>query len=128
MASFVAKVAVAEEQADINTFTVGLAEQESGEGEHLLLQRALRFTNQDRRLGQATYCVVTPSGTAYGGIVSCVLEKGMLDLRLNPSTANKLGARELVITLQMGESSISRLRDGLRRIFPHDDRPAQFKV
>jgi hypothetical protein len=35
---------------------------------------------------------------------------------------------ELIITLQIDDSAISQLREGLLRVFPPDDRPAQFKV
>lgn len=128
MKSFVARTIVVEELADTNTFLVGLADNETGDREHLVLQRALSFSDQDRRMGMATYCAVTSSGTAYGGIVSCVLDRDALEIELSLDVARKLGVRGFDIVLDTDEASIQRLREGLRRIFPEDDRPARFEV
>jgi hypothetical protein len=128
MSSFVATTAAVEEQADVNTFLVGLSEDETGEGEHLILQRSCEFSDQDRRLGMATYCLVTPSGTAYGGVVSCTLKDRTLEIDLSRDNAVKLGTSRFKIDLAVDAETIRRVRDGLRRIFPKEDRPAQFDV
>ena len=128
MRSFVARIVAVEEQPDLNTFLVGLSADDTGEGEHLILQRALSFSDQDRRLGMATYCIVAASGTAYGGIVSCTLRDKTLEIDLNRATAKQLGVNGFNIEIAADEAAIRSVRAGLQRVFPQNDRPAQFDV
>ena len=92
MKMFKADAVAAQEMEDLNSFTLIVAENEDGSGSRLEIQKALAFDEQDRELGQDTYCVVTDTGaTHYGGIESWVLEGGVLEIKLPTEVAGLLG-------------------------------------
>lgn len=109
-----------EELADVDTFIVGLAETEVGDGPSLLLSIVLLPSDeQDHALGLDTYCVSTGGGaTVYGGLTRCVLQDDALTLGFTPVAAKTLGLPlQMRLPLHVKHETIARLRDGLRRIF-----------
>lgn len=108
----------AQELPDVDTFVVVFAEHPDGGGERLELQRSFTFDDQDRALGQDTYCVVVGSGaTHYGGVRWWRLGRGALDLELTPEAAKTLGVHaELRVELALSAEDHEELRAGLRRV------------
>jgi Immunity protein 10 len=69
-----------------------LAEREDGSGHRVELQAPLVVTDQDRRLGQDTYCLVDETGATHnGGLDAWSLDDGVLELRLSDDAAQALG-------------------------------------
>ncbi len=109
-----------EELIDVDTFVVGLAEAEVGDGASLLISIALLpYDEQDRALGQDTYCISTEGGaTVYGGLTRCVLHNNALLLGLTPDAATTLGLpTQTRFPLTIDHATVARLRAGLQRIF-----------
>lgn len=73
---------------DLNSEGIFIVDRESGD--ELQLQRALFFDEQDRSLGQATYCLVRAGATHYGGVESWALDAGQLVLVLTEDAARVL--------------------------------------
>ncbi len=68
-----------------------LAEEESGEGARVELQRATSFDEQDRALGQDTYCLSLHTGASvYGGVTRWLLAPRRLKLELSEKAADVL--------------------------------------
>ena len=68
-----------------------VAEGESGEGARVELQRATCFDDQDRVLGQDTYCLSLHTGAnVYGGVARWLLGPGRLKLELSQEAADTL--------------------------------------
>jgi Immunity protein 10 len=111
-------VAVADDD-DLNTFVVGLAEDADGSGWGLVFQIAHSFDEQDRMLGEDTYCISTTWGaTVYGGLTSCVLQDDELVLEFDSEGADTLGiSEECHLQLQVDRDAILQLRQGLSRVF-----------
>ncbi|HET9782699.1 MAG TPA: Imm10 family immunity protein [Candidatus Dormibacteraeota bacterium] len=101
--------------AEINAQTVVLRELSSGEGDGIDFQRALSFDDQDRRLGQDTYAITTPSGRAfYGGLRGVELEGSVLCLWLTDEAASTLGLDgHFVIRLDITAEELKAVRDAL---------------
>ena len=59
----------------------------------LMFQRADAFDDQDRALGQDTYCIVSgwQEGTIYGGIQALSVDGDRVALQLSPDAARELG-------------------------------------
>lgn len=92
MSSFAERAATHWRDSELNAEVVVLAENLDGSGRRIELQRALSRSDQDRALGQDTYCLVTTSGaTHYGGIDHWALEEGELRLSLSTEAATALG-------------------------------------
>src|SRR6476646_4500799 len=88
MPDLIATMVAAEQLDDLNAYVVVLYEQADGTGERIEFQRALSFDDQDRELGQDTYCICLTSGaTTYGGVRACILSGPSLKLRLSPEAA-----------------------------------------
>jgi hypothetical protein len=106
------------EEPRLNTFTVGIAEREDGRGRALLFQLALRFDDQDRRLGQDTYCVCDEVGAAaYGGVTRCVLAGAELVVHFTTEAAAALDlGPECRFPLRVEPAAVEALRTGLRRV------------
>ncbi len=109
-------------------FGVYLAEQADGSGGGIELQRAHSFDEQDRRLGQDTYCIVLDGTAHYGGIVSWGLGGGVLVLSLDRAASEALGVdEEIRVDLQVDSPSVQALADGLARVLvnvPRNDEMA----
>jgi len=95
MMELVAGVASFWRDEELNFEALVMAETPNGEGESLQIQRALEFDDQDRRLGQDTYCLVVTQGpTFYGGVEGWrILPGRALVLRLSADAANELEVR-----------------------------------
>ena len=103
---------------DLEAEVVVLAEQEDGSGRRVELQRPLVVTDDDRRLGMDTYCLVAETGaTHYGGIESATFEDEVLELRLSPDAAHDLGVESgFRIRLADPARTAQVVKDGLRAI------------
>jgi hypothetical protein len=76
----------------LNFKALAMAEEEHS-GERLDIQRALVDDEQDRELGQDTYCLVDEhANVTYGGITRWQLEDGELRLDLNAESSEVLDA------------------------------------
>lgn len=116
----VALVTVAE---TIDAFTVGLAQNPSGEGAYLILQCALTPPDaQDTATGMDTYCLMDEQGAVgYGGIQRAELAGNTLRLRFDQDVAEELGIEnpERELTLVTPPDDTGRLADGLRRVLAY---------
>jgi hypothetical protein len=123
------RLITADEMKDVNTFVLGLCENEDGSGDYVLLQRALSFDKQDRKMGMATYNLTVSSGaTVYGGINSFSLNDRVLTMQLSADATKVIGDDGFELRLDVDDSSAARLRKALGRIFPANDRPPRFET
>ncbi len=107
------------EDPELDTFTVGITNDEDRFEPHLLFAVSIGGADeQDRRLGQDTYSISNEDGvTVYGCVTSCVLEGRMLTLRFSPDAQSTLGMDETCrFPLLVDEDSIATLVDGLERV------------
>jgi hypothetical protein len=78
---------------DVDAEYLVLAENEDGSGERIEIQRSLTITDDDRRLGMDTYCLVNEGGvTHYGGVEAWSLNGSVLEIKLDQDAAQELGA------------------------------------
>jgi len=116
MRRFRANVAAATELADMNVLAVIVAENEDGSGACLEVQRALSFDEQDRVLGQDTYCIRTETGaTHYGGVTSWAVTANVLEVRLDAEAAAELGVQEGFL-IAIKPDHVQMLQEGLTRV------------
>ena len=116
MLSFKAVAVCATEMPDLGCFVIVLAEQPDGSGARLEIQRATSFDEQDRALGQDTYCLCDEGGsTHYGGVVSWRIAINMLEINLNSAAATALGAEGYTIELEISPEDYAKLKDGLQQ-------------
>jgi hypothetical protein len=103
---------------ELNTEYLVLAENEDGSGQRVEIQRALTITDDDRRLGMDTYCIVSEGGvTHYGGVEGWSLDGAYLAIRLDQETARTLGVDGgYGIRLTNPRVMAAVVRDGLRAI------------
>jgi immunity protein 10 of polymorphic toxin system len=118
MVRFQARAVSATELPDLEVFVVVLAEEPSGGGARLELQRALSFDEQDEELGLNTYCLSTEQGaTHYGGVVSWTLTSNSLEVVLNGSAGECLGAgKGFFVELEADPEALAALKQGLERV------------
>lgn len=118
MLKFKATGVSALEMPDLNSFAVVLAEQYDGGGVRLEIQRALEFDDQDKQLGQDTYCMCTEQGAVcYGGIASWSLAGNELKIVLDARAATALGVKGgFLIELDVNTDTREQLRHGLQRV------------
>lgn len=111
-----------EEQADVNTFVVGLAQSPLETGRSLLLQRSLKTDEQDRALGMDRYCICTSNGaTHYGGVLHVALTERLLELEIDEGAIVDLDLPwRLELELRADAATVERLRTGLRRVLGPD--------
>jgi hypothetical protein len=84
------------------------------EGPALIFQRADDYDEQDRRLGQDTYCICDEAANVhYGGVVAWSLAGGMLRIELDPVAAEVFGDARFELPL---ETDPGGLEADLRRI------------
>jgi hypothetical protein len=116
------EVAFAELPNDEEGIIVGLTEDLQRNENLLILSRAFAHTDQDRELGQDTYCLSVSSGaTVYGGVKDCRIMGGVLTLQLSPKAAEALGVPEHCrFLLNVDPDTVSRLADGFRKVFAVD--------
>jgi Immunity protein 10 len=115
MRAFEANAIAVSEQPELNTFAVLLAEQPDGGGLRLELQLALSFDDQDKQLGQDTYCVGTEDGrTHYGGVAGWSITNGLLTVCFDTAGAAALEVKGFQI--RCPEDRVEALRDALSKI------------
>ena len=94
-----------------------VAEEESGEGARLEIQRAKVFDEEDRALRHDTYCLSLHTGaTVYGGVSRWRLTPGVLSLELSAEAAETLGV-EPGLTIEFDVQATDGLRQWLPRVF-----------
>jgi hypothetical protein len=64
----------------------------------------------------------------YGGIASCKLDRKQLELRFDAKLTAEAEIDGFTFDLQVDDAPFERLKGGLQRIFPADDRPKEFQV
>ena len=119
MVKFKARAICAMEMPDLDCFIVILAERSDGSGARLELQRALSCDDQDRSLGQDTYCLCTEWGSVvYGGVESWrFIGSKVLEIILSATAAETLGVTSrYVIDLDASPEMLNTLKDGLHRV------------
>jgi len=100
----------------LNTLSVVLAERVDRVGRRLELQTALAFDEQDRRLGQDTYCLSVENGaTCYGGVSLWRLTAGSLEVQLDARAEGALGV-EGGFLIHVAPESVAVLREALPRV------------
>jgi len=115
--TFKAKLVSAVELPDLNAFAVILAQNPDGSGARLEIQRALSFDEQDKQLGQDTYCVSTEEGaTHYGGIASWRFADNGLEIALDAGAATSLGFTGFAVELEANGDTRRVLKEGLERV------------
>jgi len=89
----------------------------------LQLQRALRTSDQDRKLGWDAHCLVIGSGrTQYGCVLECRLTPGVLHLRISRKNAAYLHIGEKMI-VNFDPKKTNAVRRGLTQIFKPPKQP-----
>jgi hypothetical protein len=118
MIAFTATGVAATSLSHLNSQVVVLAENPDGDGQRLEISRSLAHTEQDRDLGQDTYCLSTQTGaTVYGGVRSYVLDDSTLTMRLDPRARDVLGVPgEFSIRLEADAATIESVRSALLSI------------
>lgn len=116
MRRFRANAVAATELAGMNVYAVVVAENEDGSGACLEVQRALSFDEQDRSLGQDTYCLHIETGaTHYGGVTSWVVTPNRLEVLLDADAAAALDVRE-GFSVAIKPEHVLMLQEGLSRV------------
>ena len=97
---------------------VALAERDDSYGWNLVFERALAFTDADRKAGQDTYCITNEAGVAvYGGVTRWSIAGKDLTLSLDDKTSGDLGlAEQLTIELAFATASVTGLDTALAEI------------
>ncbi len=104
------------ELPDVNAFCVLLAEKEDGSGARLEIQRGLAFDDQDRELGQDTYCLGDENGAShYGGVISWELSSGLLRLDLDEAATQEMDVDGGYL-VEVKRADEAQLRVGLERM------------
>lgn len=100
MISFEARAVAFDRDDELETEALFLAEDEQGAGRLLEVQKAFAWDEQDRRLGQDTYCLVDENqATHYGGVASWRLDANVLEINLTPDASGVFGASSYRIDL-----------------------------
>ncbi|HEU5333594.1 MAG TPA: Imm10 family immunity protein [Actinocrinis sp.] len=115
-------------EENMDAFTVGLAEDEAGEGAYLILQCALTPpTDQDSVTGMDTYCLMDDQGVVhYGGVRRAEIADATVRFRFDEDAADELGVQnpQRELSLSVPADVTERLAVGLHRILTYGD-PAQ---
>ena len=95
-----------------------LAENADSTGWNLIFQRAHETTEEDRQLGQDTYCLGNEAGTTvYGGVVRWTIAGSQLDIELDDRTSAELEVPDkMTIALQCGPAEMEEFGASLREI------------
>jgi hypothetical protein len=93
-----------------------VAEEESGEGARVELQRATSFDDQDRALGQDTYCLSLHTGASvYGGVTRWLLAPGQLKLELSKEASDALEL-DTELTIEFDAQQVADLEEWLPKV------------
>jgi hypothetical protein len=116
------------EDPEEGNYTIVVAEDDQGVGEHVEFQGSDEFDEQDVRLGMDTYCMVVHpwNACAYGGVLWWGLRDRVLEVRLDDTTSATLevdgGIRLDLHDLSADE--VEKLEKGVARVLadvPRDD-------
>jgi hypothetical protein len=119
MLAFTAKGVAATRLVDENVLVVVLAEDpDDADGPRLEIACMLKYSRQDRELGQDTYSLSTQTGaTTYGGVRWYTLEGSTFTINLDTRAQDQLGVdEEFSILLDAGAATIQEVRSALVRI------------
>ncbi len=118
MCQFTARAIAAVDLPDLEVFAVIVAENRDGSGRRIEIQRSHSFSEEDRRLGQDTYCVSTTTGAScYGGVSSWCLKGDVMEIYMDDEAARCLGvAGGFLVRLDASEGELQTLREGLLRV------------
>ena len=130
MAEFGARAVAFRRDEDLGTEYLVLAENQDGSGERLEFQRALIITDDDRRLGLDTYCLVNERGvTHYSGVEGWSLTGSLLEIKLDQDAAQELGIEGgYSIHLADPEKRADEVTVGLRAILGSPWQPDDSKA
>lgn len=116
MLRFKAHAIAVEEVPDANVFVVVISEGADGNGCRLEFQRSQSFDEQDRILGQDTYCISTDTGaTHYGGVHSWWIEDAKLTVKLDENASRTLGI-DSGYAIELDSADVTALASGLERV------------
>lgn len=104
-----------EEALELNALVLAFAEEASGEGWCIEVQRSIEFDEQDRELGMDTYCLVAGGATHYGGVKAWTVRANALCLSLDESAALELGL-ETTLEIEFPTEHAPVVNEMLRRI------------
>jgi hypothetical protein len=116
---FTARAAGIDESEEDNYVVVALADDEDDPEQLLELAVALRWDDQDRSLGMATYSMTfDAAATVYGGVERCELTSDTLALLLSEGATRSLGVDRIVhVDLRVPPHQHAGLAAALRSIF-----------
>lgn len=115
---FQARACVIEEDQEINTFLIVLADDPDDPELWIEIQQALEYDDQDAELGMDSYCIVDDSGASYyGGITACSVDQALLSFSLSEEAATALGFQAVAIELAFAVPSKETLCEALQTIF-----------
>lgn len=103
-----------------NIIMIGFADDENNTKEHLLLQKALEFDEQDKALGQDKVHITYNDElfSSYGGILQITLKAKTVEIILDENTAKKLRTEEQIeITLPQSSYDRDNLINHLKLMF-----------
>ena len=103
---------------------VGITEDpDNDEARSLMFMDGPSYTNQDRRLGQDTYCVCDEQQRiAYGAVESYHVTNTALVLNLTENGSDSLDLpRQMILELKLNDHDVDVLRNGLSRIIDRGD-------
>lgn len=104
-----------EEALELNALVLVFAEEASGEGWCIEVQRSIEFDEQDRDLGMDTYCLVVSGVTHYGGVNAWNVRANVLCLSLDELAALELGL-ESTVEIEFPSEHAPVVNKMLRRI------------
>ena len=104
-------------QDDGSVQMAGLADDQFKTKQCVLLQKTIRPSAQDRRVGQDQVHITVndQEHSAYGGIKQVLLNRDNLVIRLSPKTSQELGTEEqFTVAFAPNLPGLDRLSDSLR--------------
>jgi hypothetical protein len=114
---FTARTAALVRDHDLGAEMLIVAEHEDGSGRRVEAHRALQVTDQDRRTGMATHCVVDDEGaTYYGAIHTWSVSDRQVVITLTPDAAAALGTDGYRIRLEGPSARSDVIEAGLSAI------------
>ncbi|MFB7091099.1 Imm10 family immunity protein [Streptomyces sp. NPDC056296] len=109
---------------DEDCYTVGMAEDDEGEGSYLTIQSGVNDPDaQQRQLGWDTYCVMNETGAVcYGGIERASVTNQKIFFRFSPEAAVELSLADEDLELELhADADVEALRSGLRTVLTYGD-------
>lgn len=131
MMRFTARCVGVAEDPELECLSVGVAEDDQGEGMSLIFQCELSDTGEeDDEPDLDSYCLVTPDQcAAYGAVDEVTLDGRTLRIVVSRDALDELELAdpEIEVLLDVDDDSVEHMRTGLRRVLtsgPPEARPA----